>query len=610
MKTRLLLLSVAAAALAARGVVLATFAGHPLLGPEGGLDTGVYIDLARRIAAGDVLLRSFPSPFFVSPLYAWFVGALLALSGGSLLFVQVVQILLGGAAVWLTGDLSRRAFGERAALPAAVLLGLSGVVAFHETVLIQAALDPVLTAFVLWLLFRALEARPAFARFLVAGFALGLFALNRPNALPWAAVVALGVVAARGIRRGTISAAAFLLGTSLAIAPATIRNVVVAGEPVLISSHGGLNLLIGNGPGADGTYRWLDGITPSIAGQAADARKIAEAEEGRSLSSRAVSAHFASKAWSWMRNEPGAALRLFARKVWYVLSVDEAPLNFSYPWYRQQSPMLKLMAIGLGLLLPLGGAGLAMLLVFEGGRLPRRDLLVWASFVPSYVFLVALFFVATRYRIPLFVPLSVLGGGAIAVLLEGIRLKKMRPLLLAAACALPLGALALWPTGLYDGAADEETEWILHLIKTGESAEAARHAAVLEPNHPEPAAMWSRLSQAWGAAGRLDDAIAASGKSLAMDPGRPDTKKTLAALHQKRGVERTLAGALEPARADLEAAVALDPTEPVSRLNLAAVLAQRGDTKRARTLATEALDLRPGYEKAEALLRALNAARK
>ena len=609
MTARLRLLLAAVLALAARGAVLAAFAGHPLLRPKGGLDTGVYVDLARRIAAGDVFLRSLPSPFFVSPLYAWFLGAVFALSGGSLLAAQIIQIILGAVAVWLAGDMAQRAFGERAAVPAAALLAFSGVVAFHEAVLIQAALDPFLTALTLWLLYRALEERPAFGRFLLAGLALGLFALNRPNVLPWAAVVVAGLVASRGLRSGSFLAASFLLGAGLAIAPASLRNAVVGGEPVLISSHGGLNLLIGNGPGADGTYRWLDGITPAIAGQASDARKVAEAEAGHALSTRAVSAHFARKAWAWMTADPAAALRLLLRKLWYVFSGDEAPLNFSYPWYRQKSLALRLLAVGPGLLVPLGGAGLALLLVY-GGRLPRKDLLVWASFTPAYALLVALFFVATRYRIPLFVPLSVLGGGAIVALIDAVRLRQTRELLLAASVALPLGALAFWPTGLYDGAADEETEWILHLIQTGEAAEAAQRVTILSTTHPEPAVFWSRVSQALGAAGRLSEAISASERALAPDPQRTDARKALAELHQRRGLSRMLAGDIEPALADLEAAAALDPMDPVARLNLAAVLAQRGDTRRARALAAEALALRPGYEKAQALLRALEAVRK
>ena len=174
--------------LAARGAVVSALGDHPLLQPGDGLDTGAYVDLARRVAAGDVLLRVLPEPFFVSPLYVWFLGAVLAVTGGSLKAALALHAVLGALAAWLAGDAARRLYGDRAAVPAAALLGLTGVVAFHEAVLLQAALDPFLAALTLGLLVRALEGEPRPRPFLLVGLSLGVFAMNRPNVLPWAAV--------------------------------------------------------------------------------------------------------------------------------------------------------------------------------------------------------------------------------------------------------------------------------------------------------------------------------------------------------------------------------------------------------------------------------------
>ena len=70
-------------------------------------------------------------------------------------------------------------------------------------------------------------------------------------------------------------------------------------------------------------------------------------------------------------------------------------------------------------------------------------------------------------------------------------------------------------------------------------------------------------------------------------------------------MDRVLANDVLGALPDLEAAVALSPDDAGMVLNLAAVLAEKGDRERARELAKKSLALRPGYEKAEALLRAL-----
>jgi hypothetical protein len=639
---------------ALKAAVLAHFNAHPLLQPVGEMDSGVYARLAADVAHGDVLLRGRgPEPFFVSPLYIYFLVAVHLLSAGSLLAAKFVQIALGTAAVGLVWGMTRRLFDDRAALVAGILYALTGVVTFHEVLILQAALDPFLTALSLFLLavgltsgsfsakvngaeaaapggargWRWVAAGGGRGRWLAAGAAFGLLALNRPNALLCVAVIAValavaplkkGQPAARsgpGARRPSLPfeenslrrawiAVAFLAGTAAVVALPFARNLIVSGEPVLISSHGGLNFLVGNGPGANGVYRWLDGITPSVTGQIADAKRIAEAETGRPLRAREVSSFFARRAWTWIGSHPAAATRLFAKKLWYVFSNDEMSLNFSFSWYRRESLLLTFLGVGPWLLVPLGGAGLALALL-GAGKLPGRDAAVWASFVPAYALLVAAFFVATRYRLPLFVPLAVGAGGAVSLLFEAWRAHKKKPLVVAACVALPLMALTLWPTGIDDGSSEEETQWVLHLIGSGDTSEAATHLGALAKTHPSSGLLWFRAGQAWAAAGHLDDAIPALERSLSIDPGQAETQNVLSAAHERRGMERVVAGELAAAVPDLEEAARLDSKNATVRLNLAAILAEKGDRARARALATEALALRPGYEKAEALLKAL-----
>jgi 4-amino-4-deoxy-L-arabinose transferase-like glycosyltransferase len=599
------------AVFAVKALVLARFHDHPLLQPGDGLDGDAYLSLASRVASGDLFLSGDGAvPFFVSPLYIYFLAPILFVTGHSLLAVRVVQVLLGTAAAGLVFQTARRLFGDRAAWIAGLLYGLTGVVSFHEVLILQAALDPFLTATFLFLLARALARAEApskvYGAFAWAGVSLGLLALNRPNVLPCALVIASGVLVARraAVRQAAGSAAALLAGVTLTVAPATLRNYSVSGELVVISSHGGLNFLVGNGPGATGVYRWLDGITPSIAGQAADAKRVAEAETERALSARDVSSFFARKASAWIEGHPAAALRLLAKKVWFVISNDEISLNFSASWYRRQSLVLRLLAVGPWLLVPLGGAGLVLALL-GAGRLPGRDATIWASFVPAYALFVAVFFVATRYRLPLVAPLAAGAGGAISILLVSLRTRDKKTVLVAACVALPLFVLTLWPTGIDDGSSEEETQWVLHLIGTGDAPEAAAHLGALAKTHPTPGLLWFRAGQAWAAAGRLDDAIPALERSLAIDAHQKETEKVLSAAHERRALARAVAGDTAGALPDLEAAFALSPDDPGMALNLAAVLAEKGDRARARELALRALAARPGYEKAEALLRAL-----
>ena len=82
--------------------------------------------------------------------------------------------------------------------------------------------------------------------------------------------------------------------------------------------------------------------------------------------------------------------------------------------------------------------------------------------------------------------------------------------------------------------------------------------------------------------------------------------RILSSLLEKRGLARALAGDAPGARPDLEEVLRLDATSASARVNLAVVLAQVGETDRARSLVQEALGLDPGYEKARALLAALD----
>ncbi len=605
------LLFLLAATLAAKAAVLAQLGSHPLLQPYGALDSGVYAGLAWRIAHGDFLVRGEgPVPFFVSPLYAYFLAA----TGVSFPVARVVQILLGTVAVGLVFLTARRLFGERAALPAGVLFALTGVVTFHEVLILQAALDPFLTALALFLLANALthgsisskvNGAASAGLWLATGAAFGLLALNRPNALlcvAAAAAVLLLFTFKEISLRPLLPALALLAGTALTIAPFTLRNFVVSREFVLISSHGGLNFLVGNGPGANGVYRALPGITADIGGQREDSKKVAETAEGRSLSSREVSEHFAKKAWSWIRESPAAALSLFLRKIRFALSGDEAPLNFSFPWYRGHSSALRLLVVGPGLLVPLAGAGFVLALLASAGA-ARRALLVWAAFVPAYVLAVAAFFVATRYRLPLLAALAPLAGAAVAKFPEAWRAK--RGLGAAAAVAAVLAAVSLWPTGLWDGAADEDMHLVLWEIEQGDAG-AMGHAEAAAAGHPDPGLVWLRVGRSFEAAGKSDEAITAFGRSLASAAPRSEAAAGLSGLLEKRGLSRLASGDAAGGRADLEEAVRVDATNAAARLNLAVACGMAGETERARTLAREALALQPGYEKARAFLQALD----
>jgi tetratricopeptide (TPR) repeat protein len=625
--------------------VLARFNAHPLLQPAGEIDGGVYARLAARVARGDLLLEGEgPVPFFVSPLYIYFLAAIHALSAGSLLAVKVVQIALGTVAAGLVYGMTRRLFNGRAALLAGILYALTGVVTFHEVLILQAALDPFLTALCLYLLAVALTPRrfsskvkgeagrgkrpaePAtvggWGPWLAAGAAFGLLSLNRPNALLCVAAIAillLALAAAHLVARRRDGqprlpfeenplrilqvVGAFVVGTGVLVALPLARNLIVSGEPVLISSHGGLNFYIGNNPTADGTYHHVEGITPSIEGQARDAKKVAEAAEGRPLTTTEVSRHFASLAFAWMREHPADALRLFLKKLAFTLNAEEITLDYSYAYYSQeQTSVLTFLFVGAGILVPLGIVGLGV----WAKEAPGRAFLVWASFVPVYALSVALFFASSRYRLPLLPPLA--AGAGILLDRAGIWLKerRLRALVAAVAAVAPFALLAALDFHLDDGVDRERTEFVLHLIDKEDDERASREIARVAARHRQPGVLYYRVGLALQYKERHADAVRAFRQALALEPAKKEIELSLAVSEEKLALEHVMAGKAEEGMRELEEAVRLDPGGASARQNLAALYAEAGRFKEARALAREALRLNPGYPQAEALLEALD----
>jgi tetratricopeptide (TPR) repeat protein len=520
-----------AAVFAAKLIVLVQLWDHPLLQASAGLDTTVYTSLASQVLAGNTSLA--PGLYFVSPLYIYFLAAALSVFQ-SLTAVRVIQIAFGTMAVWMIFVGARAWFGERAAWMAAVLAALTGLFTFHEVLILQAALDPFLTAVALTALALAFTARRSLPWFALSGLAFGVQTLNRPNVLIPCLVILAMLAIARRWRPAVVMAA----GLAVALSPVIIRNVVVAGDWSPGSSHGGLNFYIGNSADANGTYHVLPGITPNIAGQRQDARRVAEQSVGRPLSDSEVSAYFYGLGWTWMRLHPGDALALFARKLAYTFNSAYITLNYSYPFYAYDvRTLLALLFVGPWLLIPVGFVGLAI-----GTPVDRRvEYFIWLSFVPAYAIAVAVFFVTERYRLPLLVPLCMGSGVAIERVWSlfrrvqaggapphsgGFRLQaegaRFQPDVFALIAIIPLAVLVNWPLHLDDGRAEERTRMAEAMVARDDYDEAEAWVQKAERDHPSPGVLHFRVARLYILRHKPERAIEHLKKSMRVDPNQPE----------------------------------------------------------------------------------------
>src|SRR5687767_2927404 len=320
-------------------------ADHPLVQPEIGLDTTAYAELAKRVVAGDWGLG--PGLYYVSPLYIYVLAAGLALTD-SFTAIRVLQVLAGALAVGGIWTIARAWSTPRAAWFGALLAAGTGLITFYEVLILQASIDVALTTAALLALTLALQGRGT-RWFLITGIVLGLASLNRPNMT----VAAAGMGAVLLVRWRLRPVVLLVAGVLIGMAPVAIRNAVVADQWSLVSSHGGLNFYMGNSESATGFYHQVPGITPNISGHQRDARRIAERALGRSVTDAEASDYFSDLAWSWIRREPFAALKLFGRKLYFVFNAQHIALPYSYPFYAHDATtILRFLIVGPWLLVP------------------------------------------------------------------------------------------------------------------------------------------------------------------------------------------------------------------------------------------------------------------
>jgi Flp pilus assembly protein TadD len=478
-----------------------------------------------------------PGLYYVSPFYIYFLAVILKLSG-SFTAVRIGQTLLGTVAIAWMYLTTREWFGERAARYTLALAAFTGLFTFYEVLLLQTAIDVFFTASALLCLTYALRAgTPRAERLwtLAAGLAFGLQATNRPNI----ALAAAGLIVVAAALRRWQMAALLAGGLALGLAPFAVRNVIVAHQFSVLSSHGGLNFYMGNGPGATGFYHQIPGITPSIKGQALDARLVASRALGRTVDDRGASDYFMDQALGWMAAHPAEWAWLTIRKFALVFHAQHVPLPYSYPFYQYDWPtFLRFLIVGPWLLVPLGLVGLWW--AAPSGT-ARRAYLLWVAFVPLYAGAVALFFISERYRLPLLVPLAIGAGAACDALVTRARAARWREFAAPAAATALLLVLVntngkavdgRWEEGLrlaaqyvLQGRFDEADRWVDRLeqdpkhrgnahasigeqyLLNGEPARALAHleqAAALKPNDADTE---YRLGMALAGAGRPADAV-------------------------------------------------------------------------------------------------------
>lgn len=442
----MIILLIALAALGLRGVYLWQQASNNPLTEHPILDGMVHHEWAQQIAEGKAPRGAENKPYFRAPLYYHLLGWLYAVTGPEPMSGRIAGIVLGAACVYLLGRLGAAVGGPAAGVLAALFAALYWPFIVFDAELLTVGLEVFLDVAMLVTMLAAAR-RGSLRLFFLAGLLWGFSAITRPNVLAfvpafllWAWLVAQwpgnvlpagqpfgagtanpGAVPAakapvRGARFGRWLAIVACTGTAgaLVVLPVTARNWVVGSEFVLIASQGGVNFYIGNNPQSDGYTAIVPGTRPDWWGGYEDTHKIPEKELGRPLTEREVSSYWASKAWEWIRSDPGAWGALVVKKFRTFWSPVEIPNNQPMGFFASLSPISSVFWVGFPAAAVLGIAGVAFWRRDPSGG---RPWLLLGLFAATYMLTVVAFFTPERYRLPVIPVLIVSAAYGLASLL-------------------------------------------------------------------------------------------------------------------------------------------------------------------------------------------------
>ena len=589
-------------------------------------DAGFHDYWARALVTGDWSPpANDPNPYIDSvpyvrpPGYPYFLAGLYAVTGQSYVGARVLQILLGLVNCWLAFLLGRAVFRPAVGLILAAMTALYWGLIYIEIELH----DPVLLitlSLAFMLAMNAWRARPAVWRLAVAGLLLGLMILVRPNVAVFAPLAAgwLWWHGGRRLAPALVLAAATVVG----VLPATVRNLVVAGDLVAVSANGAINLYIGNNDSADGvTTRipMLQEITGQTGWSCYSFDQIVQGvseNAGRPMKYSEVDRYFLGLGLREITGDPGRFLGLTARRAALFWGPATISNNKAIGTEKANSAVLRWIpgfpfALGLALL---GGALLwherrtvrpatagGAAAVDWNGPLLALVLLYVAAVFASYL----PFIVAERFRLPLLPFIMLPAAYAVWRVATAAAARDWSAAgKLAAAAVVLVFVAGLSPVEVQNDRAWWHTDQAASLAAAGDLAGAEReYRAALRENagfvdahvglgnllamagryrealtHYQTVVTHrpSHLEARTGLAGTLtltgqpDKAVQSLRRTLSLSP-------ECAPAHFELGRALAAMGQYDEAERELREALRLEPDQPLAQVNLGMVLASKGD---------------------------------
>ncbi len=366
-------------------------------------DALVYHELAGPLAESGSYAFDGKVTAYRPPGYPAFLAAVYLVSSSSVFWVRVVQAMADVVTCLLIFRVARRLAQPRSALTAAALYAVYLPAVLYSQVLLS---ETLFTMLLILLVDRLTGEGGDPRRVLFPGLLIGASAYVKPvmAVFPLALLVydlRRGVRAKTAVRHGVL----LLLVVCLVMSPWIVRNYLVFRAP-LFSTNAGVNLWIGNNPGATGGFKVPEGL---------NLLEIEDEYRRNALAFR--------DAIEYVREQPLDALKLIPAKLFFLFSSESTILLHHFGWSdRSQArgsftrsylavPAAALVLVNLSYYLLLLLSLPALLTGVAGGNGTRRLLTVFLVF---WIGVHLVFFGSNRFHMPMMPAFAIFAGATLA----------------------------------------------------------------------------------------------------------------------------------------------------------------------------------------------------
>jgi 4-amino-4-deoxy-L-arabinose transferase-like glycosyltransferase len=273
--------------------------------------TWEYETIANNLLAGQGYTYEIDGATYVasqsSPLYIFLVAFVYLLTAHSQAAVLAIQALLGAATAGLATWLAARTCSLTAAWGAGLLVAVDPGLLVYAAELHSLTLDA-LAFMALVCAAVALPWAPSSRRLALLGALFGLATLTRSTALVLLPLVLGWLARYRGLRVLSLRSAALVGAAVVVCAPWSVRNSLLLGQPVLVSSEASEWLWRGNNPAATGSSFSADGRRMLDVAPAEFRAAVYTSSEAQRVSL------YRDAALRFVREEPSQAAVLYLRK--------------------------------------------------------------------------------------------------------------------------------------------------------------------------------------------------------------------------------------------------------------------------------------------------------